>query len=395
MKLNKFLGWIFVASALYFPAGTCRATYQDVIDFFDDLNTTTTFPVQGGSLSDIEGHFGPRIQTSGGNYDWHRGVDIDGTLNTDLIVAPLKGYLHRYQFESTASGYTVILRHELSDFNVSSLSYAGKTITRFYTWYNHLYDDGVTGNGVGTGDEYMNAYSTNATINQGTTIGILGSSGTPANGGTYGPHLHFELRVGSNASLEFQLNNPGTTQWGFDPHINPMILFDPTTFAPSEAAAYSQTLVQNGITVAGQNVRLDYDLSSDELPLMNRVETRIIDTLDASEEKAHVLDFNQRTGYNANSTALLDTKDLANPYVDPEAFGDSSTNFGTSIVVPSAWIDGYNDPRYELQMTASDIYGTSVTRTISLVPEPTQIGLLAFGGMVLLGVRLSRRRAPR
>lgn len=170
---------ILAAVGMWIALSPCRADYQDVMNFFDSLNAGTTFPVQGRTLSDLESGFGPRIQTSGGNHDWHRGVDIDGTLNADLIVAPLKGYLHSYQFESSSSGYTVILRHELSDFGVPSLSYGRHTITRFYTWYCHLFDDGIDGNGIGTGDQYMDAFS--------------------VNGGTYGPHLHFELRGGDSS----------------------------------------------------------------------------------------------------------------------------------------------------------------------------------------------------
>jgi len=375
----RYFPILAVCALAVFPNFSAKADYQDVIDFFNDLNDSTTFPVQGGTLSDLESAFGPRVQTSGGNYDWHRGIDIDGTLNTDLIVAPLDGYLHRYQFESASSGYTVILRHELSDFGVPSLTYEGKTITRFYTWYSHLYDDGIDGNAVGTGDQYMDAYSIGDAIPQNTIIGILGDSGTPANGGTYGPHLHFELRVGSNASLQFQLDNPMTTQWGFDPHINPMILFDPQTFDPAAAAAYTQALNQAGEAAFGEDLTFDYNINVDELPLLNRIEIRIIDTLDAGEEKLHVLDFNLRSGYNAETTAALDTLDTGNPYVDPVAFGDDATQFESSLVVPGAWLAGYEDPRYEVEIRAFDIYGNEATETVALIPEPSSVGLVLAG----------------
>lgn len=377
------------AAGLLLAGGSARADYQDVMDFFTGLNTDTVFPVADRSLADVESAFGPRIQTSGGNYDWHRGIDIDGTLNTSLVVAPLAGYLHRYQFESASSGYTVILRHELSDFGVPSLTYEGATITRFYTWYSHLYDDGVANNGVGTGDQYMNLANGTA-IAQGATIGILGDSGTPANGGSYGPHLHFELRVGSNASLQFQLDNPMTTQWGFDPHINPMVLFDPATFSPGEEANYEQGLDGAPTVQTGEDIVLLYTNGTDELPLLNRVEVRIIDTFDESVAKLHVLDYNLRVGYDASSTAALDTLDSTKPYVDPVAFGDTADEFQAEIVIPDEWLAGFEGSRYRVETRAVDIYGEFVTQSATVIPEPASYAALA--GVFSLAWRACRRR---
>lgn len=350
-----------------------RAAYQDVVAAFDSINTTTTFPVQGGGLSHVESAFGPRIQTSGGNYDWHRGIDIDGVEGSDLVVAALPGYLHRYRWESSSSGYTTILRHELSDLGISSFSYGGHTITRFYTWHAHLFDDGINGNGVGTYDLHMSGYAEGDAIAQGTVIGILGSSGTPANGGTYGPHLHFELRVGTNASLQFQLENPNTTQWGFDPHINPMILFDPATFAPGTSMAQSlQSLVPPEI---GSPLQIRYSNSSDSLPLLNRVEVEILRTSDDTVMKSHVLDFDQRTGFNATTTALLDTRDMGSPYLSPLSFGDTATQFRTDIIVPDDWLAGYRTHEYVVRATASDLYGAGANLEVALVPEPSTAAL--------------------
>jgi murein DD-endopeptidase MepM/ murein hydrolase activator NlpD len=97
------------------------------------------FPVDGSNLSAVEGAFGPRVQTSTGIYDWHRGIDIDGTLNVDEIIASLPGYFNRYEY-SSSGGNTVVLEHRFADFlggTVPSISYNGQTLTKFYTWHLH------------------------------------------------------------------------------------------------------------------------------------------------------------------------------------------------------------------------------------------------------------------
>ncbi|GAB4178300.1 MAG: hypothetical protein Fur0032_18730 [Terrimicrobiaceae bacterium] len=385
MKTIGRLSLVLVAGAT-----SATASYQDVINFFVGEQSGTSFPVQGRGLADVESAFGPRIQTSGGNYDWHRGIDIDGTDGSDLVQAVLPGYLHRYSWESSSSGYTTILRHELSDFGVPSLTYGGRTITRFYTWYSHLSDDGVDNNGVGTGDLYMDAFADGDPIPQGTVIGILGSSGTPANGGSYGPHLHFELRVGTNASLQFQLANPDTTQWGFDPHINPMILFDPAVLAPGVSS--NQTLQSLIPAAPGASLQIRYANSSDLLPLLNRVEVEVIHTQSNTTVKSHLLDFDQRVGYDASTTALLDTRDFAAPYIDPLAFGDTATQFQSDIRVPAAWLASYETPVHTLRVTATDLYGSAVQLDLALVPEPSLPGLVIFATAFLL-VRLHIRKS--
>jgi len=66
-------------------------------------------------FSPVDFAFGPRQQFSTGKYDWHRGIDIDGELNIDVIVAPLDGCF--YDYRTTASGGNiVILEHHFADF---------------------------------------------------------------------------------------------------------------------------------------------------------------------------------------------------------------------------------------------------------------------------------------
>ena len=83
-----------LAIALFFfgsPQLPAHAAYSDIISTFDGLNDSTTYPVVGASFDNIRSTFAPRILSSSGNYDFHRGVDIQGKVNDD-IVAP-----HRWQ----------------------------------------------------------------------------------------------------------------------------------------------------------------------------------------------------------------------------------------------------------------------------------------------------------
>ncbi len=140
-----------------------RADYADLVTFFSSLQDTVDaaiFPVLERTTDDIESAFGPRIQSSTDNYDWHRGIDVDGTLNSDTVVAPLKGYFYDYRY-TASGGNIVILEHHFADFNngsVTSVNYGGKTLTKFYTWHLHLYDDGVAANATGT-DDIVSAFT--------------------------------------------------------------------------------------------------------------------------------------------------------------------------------------------------------------------------------------------
>jgi len=389
-KLSLFL----IGSLLTGAATTTRANYADVVSFFGNLYASSDaaiFPVDGSGLPAIESAFGPRIQTSTDLYDWHRGIDIDGTLNTDSIVAPIKGYF--YDYRTTASGGNiVILEHHLSDFGVSSLSYDGKTFTKFYTWYLHLYDDEVAGNATST-DDIVSGWtktvgSTPGTaIAQGTQIGILGDSGAAAAGGDgYGPHLHFELRIATNSSLEFQEANVGsTTQWGFDPHMNPLLLF-----APDPLAATPTLTLENPWT-PGSDATLTYTSDANQ-PLLNTWLVEVTDTTTDAIVASHLLDYNQRIGYDASTTSTLDdyASGVLLPHVDPLPFGDTATEFATQLVVPDSWLTGYSSDQYRIDVTATDIWGSALTTSFSAVPESPVTGIAL--ATAALALTLARHR---
>lgn len=363
-----------VLVSLFALTPALHGDYADIISAFQGMHGSTYFPADTKSLDDVESAFGPRVQQSTGNYDWHRGFDVDApAVDAYGIVAAYDGTFYDYR-TSFAGGYTVILRHTFD----SPINYKTKTLNYFYTWYLHLYDDGIANNGVST-DDLVSGYSVGDPITAGTEIGRVGDSGSPPSG-SYAPHLHFELRVGSTSSLEFQLNNPMTTQWGFDPHMNPMFLFAP--------GSYTQSMNSAGHSV-GEDVTVDYSISDDDYTNLDGFTVTVREAGGGDDQKSHTLGFNERVGFDATTNENLDIQDTDNPYIDPQIWKNGST-YETDLIVPSTWIAGYENGDYELYIESTDIWGNTQNATISLVPEPaTYAGMIGF---LILGVTVIRRR---
>ena len=108
----------------------------------------------------------------------------------------------------------------------------------------------------------IQAMSTGDPITKGQLIGYAGETGN-----AHDPHLHFELRIGTQCSLEYQIANPNSScsGYGFDPHMNPMMLLSDQITAPT--AVYSR--VNNDLT---------FDIvNSISLPTLNKFEVNIND----------------------------------------------------------------------------------------------------------------------
>lgn len=372
--------------ALALLPAVLRASYEDIVNAFTTIRTNTSFPVQGKTFNDVEETFGPRRQPSlSGSYDWHRGIDIDGAGGENILAA-YDAQFEKLDYSASAGNY-VVLKHTLPSSVAFGSNPDKQTWTTFYTYYMHLSDDSVTLiNNAG--------WAKGSAITKGTTIGHLGNTGG-SGGEAYAYHLHFELRFGTSNPLENQIAVGGLTAtdaW-FDPHMHPMLLFNPndaTLRGSSSGAAYAQSLALLAAGTHADGMTFQYTSSLDELPLLNRFDVQVREIASGNVVLSHTLDFNQRLGFDASSNALLDTRDLTQPYSAPQYFEDADTTFTSQVVVPTSWLGAYNSAAYSVTVTASDIWLSSTALTVSAVPEPSTYAALV--GALALGCAVWRRR---
>lgn len=359
-------------------ASISTSEYDSLRSYFQSLHGSTSLPVAGITLDDVESTFGPRIQASTDLYDFHRGIDIDGDEG-DNVLAVTGGVFWEYRV-FPAGGNTVILRHAFD----APKTINGKLYNYYFTYYMHLWDDEIPENGLSTDDLISGWVAEKTNPNQGTVVAVgqhvgeMGNSGS-SGGDPYADHLHMELRAGTTNSLEYQTNNNQLGTYGFDPHLHPLLFYAPYTFGGPD---YSPEFSIEGAYQNGNDVVFLYS-SNDEQPLVNRFEVRIVSNSDDSIAKEHTLDFNLRTGYNASSNAALVIPTVSTPYIDPVSFGDASDVFQMRLVIPDVWLDGFKNGTYRLEICSFDIWGNETPAADSLlsnaipsVPEPSHAVLI-------------------
>lgn len=377
--LARLLGLLLLLPAAH-------ADYNDVVTAFQAVRTGTVFPVEGKVFDDIEETFGPRAQPSlSGAYDWHRGIDLDG-VGGENILAAYGGEFVKLDYSSSAGNY-IVLKHTFASAVPFGTNPGKNSWTTFYTYYMHLDNEATT-------RVANNSWVAGSAIAAGTHIGELGNTGG-SGGADYAMHLHFELRFGSSNPLENQIAGDGLTAgdaW-FDPHMHPMLLFDPnnaTLRGASAGSAYTQSLaLQPAGTVGGARSIL-YTSSLDELAIVNRFQVEVRAAGDSGVLLSHTLDFNQRTGFDATTNALLDEQDTTRPYLVPQEFTDAQANFLTVLAVPDQWLGAYATADYEITITAADIWNNTTSLTVSAIPEPSTCA--ALSGLLALGLAVWRRR---
>lgn len=343
--------WRILLPALLLSLATApvQAEYADILRQFEIIRANTLWPVRGGTPDDIEETFGPRRQPSNqGAYDWHRGIDIDPASGR-IIVAALDGEFIRYT-EFASGGWTVILRHRFPE----PIQYGGKTLVYFYTFHMHL-EDAQTPPFI----KEAQASGARPAVKAGEQIGFMGNSGQGP-GGAYAVHLHFELRVGTQNSLENQLANftpESASFFGFDPHFHPLLLFPP---------GRSDILIEPiGAPPPEGDEQFLITFGDDDWPIPNqaRVDLCALDT--GSVLKSHTLDLNRRLGFDPSNTPSLDARDFTKPHFAPLYFVDAQTNYQTQLVVPAAFKQSLGATPAMVRVVVRDIWGKSTQ-----FPEP-------------------------
>ncbi|MCL2008216.1 MAG: M23 family metallopeptidase [Treponema sp.] len=131
------------------------------------------WPVRGG-IGHISMPFGQNINPFTGQYYIHRGIDISTFRSGDPIVVTADGQVVAVEYDHNGFGNNVIIRHRHG----------------FYTRYAHMQTFRVT---------------TGQRVQQGQVIGYIGNTGLST-----GPHLHYEVHIGSDVVDPYRYINMRT-----------------------------------------------------------------------------------------------------------------------------------------------------------------------------------------
>jgi murein DD-endopeptidase MepM/ murein hydrolase activator NlpD len=128
------------------------------------------WPIKGG-IGHVSMFFGQNENPFNGQYYIHKGIDLSTYRQGDAIVAAADGQVVTVDYDATGFGNYVIIKHKHG----------------FYTRYGHMQQFRVT---------------TGQRVQQGETIGYIGNTGLST-----GPHLHYEVHIGSDVVDPFKYLN--------------------------------------------------------------------------------------------------------------------------------------------------------------------------------------------
>ena len=129
----------------------------------ESSDEAVVLPVAEGSFR-YSSHYGMRWSPFGGGYHNHAGTDFAGALGTPIYSVADGTVEYVGAGKDGRSNNLVIIKHDVAG-------------TVFWSWYVHMYDDGLH---VVEGE----------TVTAGQHIADIGN-----NGNSTGPHLHFEIHT--------------------------------------------------------------------------------------------------------------------------------------------------------------------------------------------------------
>jgi murein DD-endopeptidase MepM/ murein hydrolase activator NlpD len=152
-SLSKYL------SSAVEPLKTMENTFSSQSSLLTEI--PNQWPIKGG-MGHISQYFGENPNPFTGLNYVHKGIDLSTYRFGDPIIATADGQVVTVDFDQGGFGNYVIIRHKHG----------------FYTRYGHMQRVGV---------------KTGQMVQQGETIGTIGSTGYST-----GPHLHYEVHIGSD-----------------------------------------------------------------------------------------------------------------------------------------------------------------------------------------------------
>lgn len=299
---------------------------------FKQIRENTAWPVLGTDFDDIISPFGPRTGWGGGDYYFHRGLDI-GADEGASVVAVRKGKLYACEESYGGGGKTIILRHRFPD----GTKFFGRELTYYYTFYMHLSEMDADLMAACERDEMVK-------VKKGEEIGKVGSTGNATT-----PHLHLELKVGSPWALSTQLYYPDSENYtGFDPAVNAMWFYEPL---PKSTRL---ELVRKPKKNKAAKIRV---CTSDDQPLVNRIKFKIRSPEKKKTVKKANINLNKRVGFDATSTEVLSYADKSKHYVKVLDSPMSSSSYCFDVNVSKKYMGKYYRKKYKRIMDVYDIWG--------------------------------------
>ncbi len=281
--VRRVAGWFALLALAACEEGGGTVVPEGFVQREADMPNTNNFSPPVEEPLAISSTFGPRWKYSDDRYDFHRGIDYYGALG-DPILSIGDGVVSALYAEGSPQypngGNVLIVRYDLEE----PFVWKDTTIDRLYAVYLHLESFAV-----GPGDQ----------VSEGQTIAAMGDSGDTAF-----VHLHFETRVQTTCSLEYQVANPGQTcaQYGFDPHVHPYVF----------------------VGGKNENVGLGFESDDGAALVVTYQATRGDLDLNVLDTDLGTLNFNRRAGIDATSTAALDDFDYGWVTVVPDVFVSES-----------------------------------------------------------------------
>jgi len=191
----------------------------------------------------ISSTFGPRWKQSAARNDFHLGIDYYGDAGAPLLAIGDGVVTATYSAGSDVfpnAGNVIVIEHA-----IPPREFHGAIVDRVFAVYLH-----VETIGVAAGDA----------VTTGQTVGTMGMTGE-----TEFVHLHFETRVGTICSLEYQTAHPTSgCVAGFDPHVHPYLFVGGDN---ADAIAVEDIASDAGYAVLYRATRGDLDLDVIETDL--------------------------------------------------------------------------------------------------------------------------------